>query len=88
MNRTRQDVILQCLLAAIALTVAVFYFGRSTTAVEWMPGWTGAATALALLFGIFFVYRSMGALRGRFIALFAAALLAAPVLAWLTMQQA
>jgi hypothetical protein len=29
----------------------------------------------------------MGPLRGRFIALFAAALLAAPALAWFTMQQ-
>ena len=88
MNTTRQDVVLQCLLAATGCTVAGFYLSGSTAALAWLPDWVGAAIALALLFGIFFVYRSMGALRGRFIALFAAALLAAPVLAWLTMQQA
>ena len=88
MNRKRQDVVLQCLLAAMGCTVAGFYLGGSTVAIEWLPAWLGAAIALALLFGIFFVYKSMGALRGRFIALFAGALLAAPVLAWLTMQQA
>ena len=86
MVTTKQDTIIAWLLVAIAFTITGFYLVGPPPA--WVPNWLGAAIALALLFGIFLAFRSMGALRGRFIALFAAALVAASLLAWLATQHA
>jgi|GEM_PF-3996822 len=86
MVTTKQNTIIASLLVAIDATVTGFYLAGPLPA--WVPNWLGAAIALALLFGIFLAFRAMGALRGRFIALFAAALAAAPLLAWLARQHA
>ena len=81
MGTKKQDSIIAWLLASIGFSITAFYLAGPTP--SWLPTWLGAAIALGLLFGVFFAYRSMGALRGRFIALFAAALIAAPLVGWL-----
>ena len=86
MVRTKQNTIIAWLLVAIAVTTTGFYLAGPPPA--WVPNWLGAAIALALLFGILLAFRSMGSLRGRFIALFAAALVAAALLGWLATQHA
>ena len=80
MEMARHNTIVAWLLAAIGFVTAGFYLAGSTPA--WVPTWLGAAIALALLFGVFFAYWSISALRARYIALFAAALIAAPLLGW------
>jgi hypothetical protein len=84
MVTTKQNTIIAWLLVAIAFTITGFYLVGPPPA--WVPNWLGAVIALALLFGIFLAFRSTGTLRGRFIALFVAALVAAPLLAWLATQ--
>jgi hypothetical protein len=84
MVTTKQNTIIARLLVAIAFTITGFYLVGPPPA--WVPNWLGAVITLALLFGIFLAFRSMGALRGRFIVLFAAALVAASLLAWLAAQ--
>jgi hypothetical protein len=86
MVTTKQNTIIAWLLVAIGFTTTSFYLAGPLP--TWVPNWLGAAIALALLFGIFLAFRSMGALRGRFIALFAAALVAASLLAWLATHHA
>jgi uncharacterized membrane protein SirB2 len=80
MVTTKQKKSIGLLLVGI-ITITGFYLVEPAPA--WLPNWLGAAIALALLFGIFLTVRSAGALRGRFIALFAAALIAASLMAWL-----
>lgn len=47
----------------------------------WLPGWLFAAIEVAILFGIFFVFRSQRGLRKRFIVLLAVTLAVAPIMA-------
>lgn len=57
-----------------ALLLSLTMMGATLTSGAALPGWVGGAMALGALFGTVLVFWRSGALRARFLVLFAAAL--------------
>jgi hypothetical protein len=81
MNQTasRNHRLQAALFALLGLAIYAPILSRIGTAPSWFPDWLGAGAALAALLGALIVFWRAGALRIRFVVLFAASLVLALV---------
>jgi hypothetical protein len=69
----------EVLVALLGLVSSLPLFLATVPSLSWLPRWLGAAVALAALLGALAVFWHAGALRARYVVLFAVALAFAAV---------